>query len=82
MEVFSGCFSQNVGCSSKFIFCKNVDCKLSHSYSDKLKGVKKIDKTYAVYDDGSCDTNIVDKETYDEWYNSDQIKPSWDELNF
>jgi SAM-dependent methyltransferase len=61
---------------------KIEDCKLSRSYSDKLKGIKKIDKTHAIYDDGSRDTNVIDKETYDEWYNSDQIEPSWDELGF
>ena len=35
---------------------------------------------HAFYDNGSCDKNVIDKQTYNELYKSGQKEPSWDEL--
>ncbi len=59
---------------------KNEDCKLSQSYYAKFKGIRKYDEMHAFYDNGSCDTNVIDKQTYNELYKSGQKEPSWDEL--
>ena len=68
--------------SPNFFRVTNEDCRLTQSYNEKLKGIKKIDEDHAIYDDGTRSHNVINKETYDEWFKDDQIEPSWDELKF